>query len=182
MMQIWHVSTPALVIINTLAWLVIHLGIAYVAAKIPFRFVKPEWLLFRSSFIEHEGRIYDTLFRVSSWKGLLPDGAAWFFGGFAKKKLQATQLEYLRQFIRETCKGELAHWLVLWVAPVFFLWNPAWAGWINVAYAVAANAPCIIVQRYNRPVLQRILVHKLSRKSRNQSTPQDHLPIPVSSI
>ncbi len=44
--------------------------------------------------------------------------------------------------------------LILWLAHLggwlFFLWNPAWAGWVMVLYATLANGPCIITQRYNR--------------------------------
>ena len=34
--------------------------------------------------------------------------------------------------------------------PVFLLWNPWWLGLLMFAYAVIANLPCLIVQRYNR--------------------------------
>jgi glycosyl-4,4'-diaponeurosporenoate acyltransferase len=42
-------------------------------------------------------------------------------------------------------------------APVFFLWNPWWSDLIIVAYALTANLPCILAQRYNRARFQRLL-------------------------
>ena len=39
----------------------------------------------------------------------------------------------------------------------FFLWNPCWADLVMVAYALAANLPCILAQRYNRSRFQRLL-------------------------
>lgn len=39
--------------------------------------------------------------------------------------------------------------------PLFFLWNPWWADLVIVAYAIAANVPCIVAQRYNRVRFQR---------------------------
>ena len=39
--------------------------------------------------------------------------------------------------------------------PLFFLWNPPWACAVMAFYAIAANMPCIAVQRYNRLVLAR---------------------------
>mgnify|MGYP003343114664 CR=1 FL=1 len=44
--------------------------------------------------------------------------------------------------------GELCHWSALVCAPLFFLWNPWWGDLIVVGYALAANLPCILVQRY----------------------------------
>ena len=40
--------------------------------------------------------------------------------------------------------------------PIFFIWNPPWARWVMTVYALAANLPCILVQRYNRFTLNRI--------------------------
>jgi glycosyl-4,4'-diaponeurosporenoate acyltransferase len=41
---------------------------------------------------------------------------------------------------------------------VFFLpWNPWWADLVIVTYAIAANLPCILVQRYNRGRLSKLL-------------------------
>ena len=44
-----------------------------------------------------------------------------------------------------------------WLVCRFFLWNPWWGDLIIVAYAVAANLPCIFAQRYNRSRLTRLL-------------------------
>lgn len=57
----------------------------------------------------------------------------------------------------ESRRAEPTHWLqVIWV-PVFFLFNPFWIGVIMIGYAPIVNLPCILVQRYNRPRLKRIL-------------------------
>ena len=66
-------------------------------------------------------------------------------------------MEFLEQFLRETWRGELTHWLALLALPLFAIWNPGWAFGINVAYALAANLPCILVQRYNRGRFLRVL-------------------------
>lgn len=42
-------------------------------------------------------------------------------------------------------------------APFFFLWNPVALGAAMVVYALVANAPCLLVQRYNRARLLRLL-------------------------
>ena len=94
------------------------------------------------------------------WKDLLPDGAAWFGKGFPKARLRARDTGYLAQFARETCRGEFVHWVVLLAGPLFLLWNPGWMGVAMLLYAVLANLPCIVVQRYNRGRLLRLVARR----------------------
>ena len=65
--------------------------------------------------------------------------------------------EYCRLFIKETCRAELFHWLVFALAPLFYLWNEWRVATLMIPYALLANVPCIIAQRYNRPRLTRML-------------------------
>jgi len=77
--------------------------------------------------------------------------------GFPKKRLRERSPEFLAAFARETCRAELAHWLVILGGPLFFLWNRPGVGALMVAYALAENLPLIIAQRYNRARLLRVL-------------------------
>jgi glycosyl-4,4'-diaponeurosporenoate acyltransferase len=61
--------------------------------------------------------------------------------------------DYCRTFVLETCRAELCHWIVIALVPTFFLWNPWYVAWPMVPYAIVANAPCIVAQRFNRPRL-----------------------------
>ncbi|WP_262677691.1 glycosyl-4,4'-diaponeurosporenoate acyltransferase [Paenibacillus sp. J5C2022] len=99
---------------------------------------------------------YEEKLRVKRWKGRLPDGGSWFEGGFAKRELSSRQPEYIRRFLLETRRAEWTHWLTMAPAPLFLLWNDAFAGIIIIMYALAANVPFIIVQRYNRYRLRRV--------------------------
>lgn len=147
-----ELSITWIIVLNTVAWLVIQIGLAWSFTKMPAAWFKPrdpfDW--------EDGGRFYKRVFRLKSWKDRLPDGARWFGGGFAKSALARKQGEYFQRFIRETWRGELCHWAAIACAPVFFLWNPWWGDVIIVAYALAANLPCILVQRYNRARLLRV--------------------------
>jgi glycosyl-4,4'-diaponeurosporenoate acyltransferase len=40
--------------------------------------------------------------------------------------------------------------------PIFFVWNPPWACWLMTVYALGANLPCILAQRYNRLAFERM--------------------------
>ncbi len=145
-----------LVSVNILAWLVIHLSVPWIFTRMPAAWFRPEGRLFRPRLWEGDGRVYQSLFRVRRWKGLLPDGAALFRGGFRKKTLRSRDPVYLERFRVETCRGEAVHWTVLAAAGLFFIWNRPAAGAAMVAYGTAANLPCIIVQRYNRLRLGRV--------------------------
>jgi glycosyl-4,4'-diaponeurosporenoate acyltransferase len=94
---------------------------------------------------------------LRKWKRLLPDGASWFAGGFRKRSLASRDPAYLRRFIAETRRGESCHWVALGLCAIPFLWNPWWGCVVIAIYAVAANLPCILLQRINRARLLRLL-------------------------
>jgi glycosyl-4,4'-diaponeurosporenoate acyltransferase len=139
-----------LVTVNIAAWLIFHLGLAGLATALPLRLFPPGGWVCRQRRWEHSGRIYQTLFAVRRWKRLLPEGADILRRGFKKGRLASRDPQYLREYSLETCRSEICHWAVWLCGWLFFVWNPPWAGWIMVAYATAANFPCIITQRYNR--------------------------------
>jgi glycosyl-4,4'-diaponeurosporenoate acyltransferase len=146
-----------LVAVNVLAWLAIHLGVAWAGTRLPVRLFRPAAWPYRTRGWERGGRIYERLFAVRAWKDRLPDGAGLFAGGFRKASLRSASADYLDRFAAETCRGEAVHWAVLASSALFFLWNPPPVGAVMVAYAVLANLPCILVQRYNRIRLKRIM-------------------------
>jgi glycosyl-4,4'-diaponeurosporenoate acyltransferase len=149
----------SIIVLNVVGWLSIQIGLAWAFTKMP-----ADWFNPNTPFLwERSGRFYEVVFRIKAWKDRLPDGAQWFSGGFAKGGLAGKDLDYLRQFMRETWRGELCHWAAIACAPVFFLWNPWWGDLIILAYALAANLPCILAQRYNRGRFQRLLLRSSRR-------------------
>ncbi len=150
-------SIPVIIVVNVLLWLFFHMGVSFLLTQLPVSWFKPDGLFFRLGPWEQSGVFFERFFRVHHWKKYLPDGAALFKRGFQKKKLRSRESEYYARFTAETCRGELTHWMVLFLCPVFFIWNWWWAGLIMIVYAIFANVPCIIVQRYNRARLLMIL-------------------------
>lgn len=148
---------PWTVLLNTAAWLCIHLGVSYISSRLPLERFRPDSWLYHIRPWERGGLRYQGVFRVRAWKGLLPDGAALFRTGFSKKRIASPTPRYVERFIRETCRAELCHWLVFALVPLFFLWNPWYVGLPMIPYAVATNAPCIVAQRFNRPRLRAAL-------------------------
>ena len=145
-----------IIVLNVAGWLVIQLGLAWLFTKMPVTWFNPGG----SRAWERSGHFYERVFGIKRCKDRLPDAARWFGGGFAKGSLAGLAPGYLRRFVRETWRSELCHWLAIGCAPLFFLWNPWWGDLIIVGYAVAANLPCILAQRYNRLRLRRLLARR----------------------
>jgi glycosyl-4,4'-diaponeurosporenoate acyltransferase len=156
-MRLIYLSTFWTVIIDIIAWFVIHLAVVFVAVRIPRSYFKPDNLLFRTRIWEKNGRLYQSVFGIKKWKALAPDGAGWFRDrGFPKKKLKTRNVDYLKTFLIETCRAEWTHWIIILFAPFFFLWNKPFVGFIMILYATLENLPLIMIQRYNRERLRRI--------------------------
>ena len=155
-MRIFFFPLPVTVAVDVAAWLLIQLGVSKIMISIPKERFNPSTWLFRERKWERGGRTYETVF-IKSWKDHLPDAGLWFKGGFQKKRLSSRSTEFLERFVLETCRGELAHWVVMVPAPLFFLWNRPWVGGLMIAYALLGNLPCLLVQRYNRLRLTRLL-------------------------
>ncbi|MFT4112015.1 hypothetical protein [Silvibacterium sp.] len=147
-------SPARVILLNCIGWPALQLSLAWGMGCLPARWFAKEaaW----SRVCQWESPLYRRVLRLRSWKHRLPDGASWFAGGFAKKKLEMRNREYLMRFVAETRRGELAHWLMIACVPLFFVWNPPWACVVVAFYALIANLPCIIVQRYNRATLLRV--------------------------
>lgn len=142
-----------IVILNVLGWPTIQLGLAWSWTRVPAKWLNPPPAL----HFELRGRFYQNVFNIRIWKDLLPDGANWLSGGFPKASLQHSSPAYIRRFVVETWRGELCHWCALGFVPLFFLWNPWWGDLIIIGYALTANLPCILVQRFNRARMQQSL-------------------------
>ncbi|KZE37292.1 glycosyl-4,4'-diaponeurosporenoate acyltransferase [Bhargavaea cecembensis] len=163
-MQVIELPMIWTIVADIAVWALFHLAISYALYRLPLRLFEKETALTRIRSLEQNGRIWQRLSRVRQWKDRLPDGDSVIGRGFPKKRLGNGSKDYLRQFAAESRRAEWTHWLLIPPAFLFFLWNPPWAGWVMVAYALAANLPFILIQRFNRPRLlrlsDRMAIHK----------------------
>ncbi len=157
-----------LVLVDILAWFILHLGIAWLMGQIPDTWFAGKERGFRPQSWEKEGEIWQDLFGVRQWKKYLPDGSMFLPSSYDQTNLQGSEEEHLEKFILETKRAELTHWLMIPPACLFFWWNPPWAGILMIIYALGLNLPLIIAQRYNRPRLKRILHLQKRRKKKNE--------------
>jgi glycosyl-4,4'-diaponeurosporenoate acyltransferase len=147
---------------GAIAWGVWSSVCGYVAHRLPRARLEREGWLLRIRPRERGGRVYERVLRIKRWKDVLPEAGALFRGGFSKRRVQRHDRAYLADFVRATRRAELAHWAILALAPTFFVWIPVfgmpwWLATAMFGYGVVANVPCILVQRYNRARLERML-------------------------
>lgn len=145
-----------IIAVNSFAWFLVIFIPGVTIQKLPLRLFREDWFLFRIRSWERGGRIYRKI-GVHRWKEFLPDGAGIFAGGFRKKRLGRPDKRYMREFVLETCRAELVHWIIIAMIPLFFLWNPPEVAIWMIPIGLLANVPCLLTQRFNRPRLMRLL-------------------------
>jgi glycosyl-4,4'-diaponeurosporenoate acyltransferase len=156
-LPLWSLSDEAAVAVDVAVWALWGVAVGYGMHRLPAaRFARADALT-RTRSWERDGQVWSDHLRIRRWKDRLPDAGALFAGGVSKRRLCTHDRRQLERFVAETRRAEWVHWLVLAIVPTFVLWNPIWLVGVMAAYAVAANMPCILVQRYNRARLERIL-------------------------
>ncbi len=145
----------AILTVNIVAWPIIQLSVARAILYVPEQYFDTKYRL--PGLEVREIDFYRRILRIRQWKHLLPDGASWIGGTFSKSRIVSHDPIYLRRFAFESRRGELAHWCMLFCFPIFYFWNPFWAFIVMTIYAIAANLPCIVVQRYNRLLILQAL-------------------------
>ena len=130
---------------------------------LPRRWFDPERFPWRLYGWERGGAVYDAV-KIRAWKDRVPDMSK-ILGDMVKKQAprhgSAAETEAV---LLETCVAECVHWaLTLLSAGIFFLWRSGWAVLLWLVYNVLGNVSFIVIQRYNRPRLQK-LAEKTRRK------------------
>ncbi len=127
-----------------------HIGVSFIVNRIPYRNIA----MLRSHIVPNqaESEFYRKVLHIGKWKDLVPS-----FGPFDKKTLKGNSVEYLSQFILETVRAELAYVLcILSMLSVLYIYKPVYPLIIPLFYIII-NIPCIIIKRYNRGRLERIM-------------------------
>lgn len=146
-------GTVALVLVDVAAWTGLCVAVGYAGHRLPTSALQRDTWLTALHPVERDGGPWLRL-GVRRWKDALPE-AGGFFGGISKRHLgSASDVERL---VLETRRAELVHWTLAATGPLFALWNPPGLAAFLVAFAVAFNAPFIVVQRFNRARLLRVL-------------------------
>lgn len=147
---------------NGLLKCLVYLAVVSVALFLLGRVLPKSWFHgegfpFRPFRFEKEGRVYHTL-GIRKWKEGFPDMSVILPFLMPSKKLPKNlTAAHVELMIQETCVAEWAHGLLCLLGfGCVFLWNTA-GGWLFAALYALGNIPYIIIQRYNRPKLMRLL-------------------------
>ena len=110
---------------------------------------------FRPFAFERQGKLYEKL-KIKSWQNKLPDMSRLCKHCMPAKKMNADTLWELPLMIKETCVAEFIH-LLLPLAGLYCLrlWPGAGGIVVTLLYFLG-NLPFVLIQRYNRPRLQRL--------------------------
>jgi len=125
-------------------------------ARFPFR---TDRFPFRQTRFEQEKKPYDRL-HLKDWQNRVPDVSRILSSIVPRKELSTARpdREKLELMIRETCVAELVHVLLCFLGiPLLLLWPGAGGIVFFVLYVIPGNLPFILIQRYNRPRLLRLL-------------------------
>jgi glycosyl-4,4'-diaponeurosporenoate acyltransferase len=156
--QVVHIPIGWTVLLDVAVWGVWSASVGFATHQLPVRVLTRDGWLLRLRPSERDGRLYRAL-RIKRWKDRLPEAGALFAGGFSKRSVRGRDPAFLERFVIETRRAEITHWWVMVAGPFFFLWNPPALAVVMVLYALGANVPCLLVQRYNRARLLRVLAH-----------------------
>ncbi len=142
------------VLVYAALWAGWDVGVGLAAGRLPASvFFDDRWLT-RIRPWEPRGLTWAWL-GVRRWKDRLPEAGA-VFGPVSKRALPGRTAAGLEAFAAETRRAEGVHWAALAPLAAMPWWNPGGLMACMATYAVVANVPCIIVQRYNRGRIESI--------------------------
>lgn len=129
---------------------------------------------FRPFRFEKNGSIYHAL-HIRTWKEGFPDMSVILPALIPSKKLpKVITTAQIEAMIQETCIAECIHALLCLVGfGCIFLWEGI-GGWLMSLLYALGNLPYIIIQRYNRPKLVRLLKRLQMKEARRASKEQEN--------
>ncbi|MEW1952784.1 hypothetical protein [Terrabacter sp. NPDC080008] len=160
-------SPWAVVLIDTAVWAGWSTAVGYAARQLPSGALARDAGVTRIRQWEHDGRTWEAV-GIRRWKDRLPDFGP-VLGSSSKRHLPGWGVDGLERFAVETRRAELVHWAIPAALPLFALWNPPALFSAMALYAVAANVPCLLVQRYNRARIEQLLTRRRERARRQGS-------------
>ncbi len=136
----------------------------FIGRLLPKKWFRADFFPYRSYSFEKCGHIYEKL-KVRYWQNKVPDMSKILPMWIPAKNLRGDYKKRLPRMLQETCIAEMIH-TVLCVTGLYCLkLYPGIGGVIVlVLYVLIFNLPFIIIQRYNRPRLIKIMNKQTDKK------------------
>jgi glycosyl-4,4'-diaponeurosporenoate acyltransferase len=165
-MQVLFLTPLLTLILDILAWVVFNMGVSYLCSRIPDHWLDPGGRFFHAFGWEKEGQLYEQLFHVRTWKQHIPNGGKLFDKNLSLESLPRRDPADLLRWLKESIRAEICHWLLILPGFLFFLWNPRFAGWVMVLFAFLFNIGPVVLQRFNRPRMRKLIITTSDRNLR----------------
>lgn len=154
-MQLTQLPAGWIIAAFSVTWFLIHLAASVISNRIDEKHLAFNNMLFKTRTWEEEGKLYNRFFGVKKWKKYLPEIFLFRRGTLENtlygKRPGPDSIKLLEKYLLESCRAELSHWLAITPFWIFAFFAPLPVIPYMLLYALVANLPCIIVQRYNRP-------------------------------
>lgn len=145
----------------------------FVGRLLPARWFLADRFPYRCHKFERDGKLYSKL-RVHLWQNKLPDMSRILPKCIPAKNLKGNYREHLPRMLQETCIAEMIHKAEC-VAGLLCLhiWPGVGGVVITMLYMVVFNLPFILIQRYNRPRLLKLMqkMQRTEQKSKENTMP-----------
>ncbi|MGN0470510.1 MAG: hypothetical protein ACI4GV_06315 [Acutalibacteraceae bacterium] len=155
-------------LINILLGAVWHYATFFLCISINKSAFDPNRKMYQPHKWEKGGKFYSDVLKINKWKDFLPQHVG--KDGFSKDHLDDVSIEYLDEFIMETCRGEWNHTMNCLFAIALLLMNDLPFGIFLTIALLLGNLPFAVIQRYNRFRLQKLrktIIRKQERAARN---------------
>ena len=131
---------------------------------LPKRWFKYDAFPYREYPFEDRGNLYRRLY-IHKWHTHVPDMSRIFSRWMPPKRLAVgigpDQVEVM---VQETCIAEFTHAALCVIGlPVLWWWPGRGTAALYAAYVLLGNLPFILIQRFNRPKLVRLMKRLLRR-------------------
>ena len=154
-------------LINLLLGTIWHYATFFLCISIKTEHFDANRARYRPRKWEKNGKWYADHLKINKWKDFLPQHIG--KDGFSKDHLDDVSIEYIDEFILETCRGEWNHIANYLFAVILFLANSFGIALILTILLLLGNLPFAIIQRYNRfrlVKLKNTLIKKAERAKR----------------
>ena len=135
----------------------------FVGRILPYSWFSYDRFPYRCFSWEREGKAYLSI-KIQKWQNRLPDMSRILPGLIPPKNLRRFDADTLSVMVKETCVAEFIHSInSLLAIPVLRFWR-GWGGACTFfIYVFLGNIPFILIQRYNRPRLVRLMNRLISK-------------------
>lgn len=147
-------------LINCLLYIVISGVLVFFIGRVfPRKLIKENAFPFKSFSFEKEGKIYDKI-KIKSWKTKLPDASVIITkilpNFMPVKRIKTNSKENIEILVKESCVAESTHVFAALLSLYCIKIAKKIGMYISLIY-IFLNVPFILIQRYNRPRLKKLL-------------------------